>query len=64
MSETMSAEAKALHAMLAGDFEDADRVLGTFLRHELTELMSACVSLNDHASQALSKLPDARRRSS
>lgn len=55
MSEVMSAEAKALHAMLDGDVEDVDRILVGFLRGELLALMTACVNLNDRASIALAR---------
>lgn len=62
MNESMSAEAKALHAALAGDIEDVRRVLSTFLRHELIELMGACADLTDCASEALSDLAADQRR--
>jgi hypothetical protein len=58
--ETMSAEAKALHAELAGDTEEVDRILGTFLRGELIELARACGYLANRALEIRAELPTPR----
>lgn len=42
MAETMSAEARALHAVLDEDDEDAERILSAFLPGELRALRRAC----------------------
>jgi hypothetical protein len=40
--ETMTAEARALHAVLSDDLDDAARILGGFLPGELRALQRAC----------------------
>jgi hypothetical protein len=40
--DTMTAEAQALHAVLADDLDDAARILGGFLPGELRALQRAC----------------------
>jgi hypothetical protein len=43
--EPMTAEARALHAMLDDDWDEAERILRDFLPGELRELERACGQL-------------------